>query len=75
MKGAVTCSYQFKTWFCSLGDILNEFQQIIDRLTEKLPKLHCYLEDILVATVGSVDDHCKISNNKGLAITRKKLKL
>ena len=53
----------------------NEFQRIMDRLTEKLPNTHCYLDDILIATVGSEDEHKKLVINvlktlddKGLAI-------
>ena len=47
----------------------------MDRLTEKLPNTHCYLDDILIATVASVEDHRTLVNNvvkrlddEGLAI-------
>ena len=40
-----------------------EFQRIMDRLTEKLPNTHCYLDDILIATVGSEDEHKKLVIN------------
>ena len=40
--------------------MLKEFQRIIDRLTEKLPNTHCYLDDILIATVGNKDEHRKL---------------
>ena len=53
----------------------NEFQRIMDRLTEKLPNTHCYLDDILIATVGSEEEHKKLVINvlkslddEGLAI-------
>ena len=53
----------------------NEFQHIMDRLTEKLANTHCYLDDILMATVGSEDEHKKLVINvlktlddEGLAI-------
>ena len=53
----------------------NEFQRIMDRLTEKLPNTHCYLDDILIATVGSEEEHKKLIINvlktlddEGLAI-------
>ena len=41
----------------------NEFQRIMDRMTEKLPNKHCYLDDILIATVGSEDEHRKLVFN------------
>ena len=73
--GEVTGSYCFKTGFYGLGDMPNEFQRIMDRLTEKLPNTHCYLDDILIATVGSEDEHKKLVINvlktlddEGLAI-------
>ena len=52
MGGEVTGSYRFKTGFYGLGDMTNEFQRIMDRLTEKLPNIHCYPDEILIATVG-----------------------
>ena len=58
--GDVTGSYRFKTAFYGLGDMLKEFQRIIDRLTEKLPNTHCYLDDILIVPVGSEDEHRKL---------------
>ena len=41
----------------------NKFQRIMDRLTEKLPNTHCYLDDILIWTVGSEDEHKKLVIN------------
>ena len=61
--GEVTGSYRFKTKFYGLGDMPNEFQRIMDHLTEKLPNTHCYLDDILIATVGSEDEHKKLVIN------------
>ena len=73
--GEVTVSYRLKTGFYGLGDMPNEFQRIMDRMTQKLPNTHCYLDDILIATVGSEDEHKKLVINvlktlddKGLAI-------
>ena len=60
--GGVTGSYRFKTGFYELGGMSNEFQRIMDRLTEKLPNNHCYLDDILNSTVGSEDEHKKLLN-------------
>ena len=61
--GEVTGSYPFKTGFYGLGDMPNEFQRIMDRLTEKLPNTHFYFDDILIATVGSEDEHKKLVFN------------
>ena len=61
--GEVTGSYRFKTGFYELGGMSNEFQRIMDRLTEKLSNNHCYLDDILNSTVGSEDEHKKLVNN------------
>ena len=75
MGGEVTGSYRFKTGFYGLGDMPNDFQRITDHLMEKLPNTHCYLDDILMATVGSEDEHKKLVINdlktpddEGLAI-------
>ena len=53
----------------------NEFQRIMDRMMEKLPNTHVYLDDILIAIVGSEDEHRKLVFNvlktlddEGLAI-------
>ena len=53
----------------------HKFQRIMDRMTEKLPNTRCYLDDILIATMGSKDEHRKIVINvlktiddEGLAI-------
>ena len=53
----------------------NEFERIMGRMTEKLRNTHCNLDDILIATVGSKDEHRKLVINvlktlddKGLAI-------
>ena len=75
--GEVTGSYRFKTGFYRLT--IYEFQRIMDHLTKKLPNTHCYLDDILTATVGSKDEHRKLVINvlktlddEGLAIKLEK---
>ena len=52
-------SYRFKTGFYGLCDMLKFFQSIMNRLTEKLLNSHCYLDEMLIATVGSAKEHCK----------------
>ena len=79
--GEITSSYRFKTGFYGLGEMPNEFQSIRDRLTEKLLNTHCYLDDILIATVGIQGIHKKLVINvlktlddEGLAIKWEKCK-
>ena len=73
MGGDVANSYRFKMGFYGLGDMPNENQRIMDRLTEKLPNIHCYLNDILIAkehclakvtasslAKGSAKEHCNL---------------
>ena len=80
--GHVTESYRFKTGLYGLGDMLNEFQRIMDRLTENLPNTHCYLDDVSIVTVGSAEEHRKLVINvlktldhESLAIKWEKYKL
>ena len=61
--GDVTGSYRFKTGLYGLGDKPNEFQRIMDQLTEKLPNTHCYLDEILMTTVVSIEEHRKLVIN------------
>ena len=37
----------------------NEFQRVMDSTLGKIPFTNCYLEDILVASKGSFNDHKK----------------
>ena len=59
----------------------NEFQRIMDHWTEKVPTLHCFLDDILIAKVGSANEHCKLFadvlrtlEDEEIAINREKFK-
>ena len=58
--GDVTGCYRFTTGFYGLSDMPNEVQHFMDRLTEKLPNTRCYLDDILIAIVGSAKEHCEL---------------
>ena len=80
--GDVTGSYCFITAIYGLGDMPNDFQRILDHLTENLLNTHCYLDDILIAAVGSVEEHPKLVINvlktlddEGLAIKWEKCTL
>ena len=46
----------------------NEIQRIMDRLTENLLNKHCYLYDILIATIGSAEEHSKLVINDLLTL-------
>ena len=37
--------------------MLNEFQWVIDSLLKSIPFLNCYIDDILVASRGSLEEH------------------
>ena len=61
--GDITGTYQFyglSTGFYGLGDMPNEFQRVKDSTLGNIPFTNCYLEDILVASKGSLNDHKKI---------------
>ena len=57
--GDITSTYQFLTGFYGLGDMPNEFQRVMDSTLGKIPFTNCYLDDILVASKGSFNDHKK----------------
>ena len=58
--GDITGTYQFLTGFYGLGDMLKEFQRVMDSTLGNIPFTNCYLDDILVASKGSFIDHKKI---------------
>ena len=58
--GDTTGTYQFLTGFYGLGDMPNEFQRVMDSTLGNIPFTNCYLDDILVASKGSFNDHKKI---------------
>ena len=58
--GDITGTYQFLTGFYGLGDMPNEFQRVMDSTLGNIPFTNCYLDDILVASKGSFNDHKKI---------------
>ena len=58
--GDKTGTYQFLTGFYGLGDMPNEFQRVMDSTLGNISFTNCYLDDILVASKGSFNDHKKI---------------
>ena len=58
--GETTGTYQFLAGFYGLGDMPNEFQRVMDSLLENIPFTNCYIDDILVASRGSLEKHKSI---------------
>ena len=58
--GENTGTYQFLTGFYGLGDMPNEFQRVMDSLLKNIPFTNCYIDDILVASRGSLEEHKSI---------------
>ena len=44
------------TGFYGLGDTPNEFQRVIDSLLRDIPFTNCYIDDILIASKGSLHE-------------------
>ena len=58
--GKTTGTYQFLTGFYGLGDMPNEFQRVMDSLLKNIPFTNCYIDGILVASRGSLEEHKSI---------------
>ena len=73
--GETTGTYMFLTRFYGLGDMPNEFQRVMDSLLKDIPFTNCYIDDILIASKGSLNEHkailskiLKILDNKNMAL-------
>ena len=55
--GESTGSYRFKTGFYGLTDIPAEFQKAMDYTLVALQNTYCFLDDIIIASMGSESDH------------------
>ena len=42
----------------------NEFQRVMDSLLKNIPLTNCYIDDILIASKGSLNEHKAILTNK-----------
>ena len=51
-----TGTYRFLTGFYGLRDMPNEFQRVMDSLLKNIPFTNCYIDDILVASRGSLEE-------------------
>ena len=54
--GDITGTYQFLTGFYGLGDMLKEFQRVMDSTLGTIPFTNCYLDHFLFASKGSFVD-------------------
>ena len=57
LGGKATGTYRFKTGFYGLTDMPTEFQKAMDRTLLNVLNTFCFLDDILIVTVGSVAKH------------------
>ena len=55
--GDVTETYRFKTGFYGLTDIPTEFREAMDCTLQGLESVICYLDKILVVTMGDIQEH------------------
>ena len=61
--GETTGTYRFLTGFYGLGDMPNDFQRVMDSLLKDIPFTNCYIDDILIASKGSLNEHKAILTN------------
>ena len=61
--GETTGTYWFLTRFYGLGDMPNEFQRVMDSLLKDILFTNCYIDDILIASKGSLNEHKAILTN------------
>ena len=70
-----TGTYRFLTGFYGLGDMPNELRRVMDSLIKDIPFTNCFIDDILIASKGSLNEHKAILSkflnyldNKNLAV-------
>ena len=60
VSGDMTGTYRFKTGFYGLTDMPSEFQKAMYYTLTGLKNTFCFLDDILIVTKGSEEDHFKL---------------
>ena len=60
VSGDMTGTYRFKKGFYGLTDMLDEFQKAMDYKLIGLKNTFCFLDDILIVSKGSEEDHFKL---------------
>ena len=75
VEGETPGTYRFPTGFYGLGDMPNEFQRVMDSLLKGIPFTNCYIDDILIASKGSLNEDkailskiLNILDNKNMAV-------
>ena len=63
MGGETTGTYRFLPGFYGLGDMPNEFQMVMDSLLKDIFFTNCYIDDVLIASKGSLNEHTAILTN------------
>ena len=57
VSGDMTGTYRFKTGFYGLTDMPAEFQKAIDCTLAGLSNTFCFLDDILIVSIGKIEPH------------------
>ena len=57
ISGDMTGTYRFQTGFYGLTDMPAEFQKAMDYTLIGLKNTYCFLDDILIASKGSLEEH------------------
>ena len=60
VSGDMTGTYRFKTGFFGLNDMPAEFQKAMDYTLIGLKNTFCFLDDILIVSKGSEEDHFQL---------------
>ena len=55
--GKSTGTYHFQTGFYGLTTMPAEFQRVMDTILSEFPQTHAFLDDILVVTKGTENEH------------------
>ena len=61
LGGKATGTYRFKTGFYGLTDMPTEFQKAMDRTLGVSNNEFCFLDDVLIATVGTIQEHNEVA--------------
>ena len=57
ISGEGTVTYRFLTRFYGLTDMYAAFQKVMDYTLVGLQKTHCFLDDIIIVSRGSKEEH------------------
>ena len=72
VESETTGIYRFSTGFYGMGDMPNNFQRVMDSLLKDIPFTNGYIDDILIASKGSLNEHkailSKMLDNKNIAV-------